>query len=97
MSHQVVGSRVGAIQSSDEEAVRLYGYGVYEGDQPLDRDDCLAPRGFPTPRIRLDSGDVVWGCQCWWGSEESVRKNIGERRVELVLVPAAQEEEPYDD
>ena len=28
------------------------------------------------PRIRLDSGKVVWGCECWWGPEKAVRKKM---------------------
>lgn len=39
---------------------------------------------WKNPRITLDSGDVVWGCQCWWGPEESVRAKIAGRAVELV-------------
>jgi hypothetical protein len=26
------------------------------------------------PRIRLDSGSIVWGCESWWASEEYVKK-----------------------
>jgi len=26
------------------------------------------------PRIRLDSGKCVWGCECWWGPEAALRK-----------------------
>jgi hypothetical protein len=26
------------------------------------------------PRIRLDSGKYVWGCECWWGPEAALRK-----------------------
>jgi len=39
------------------------------------------------PRIRLDTGDVVWGCQCWWGPEDEVRSSIGDRKVVMVPVP----------
>ena len=28
------------------------------------------------PKIRLDSGKVVWGCECWWGPEEVVKKTL---------------------
>lgn len=23
------------------------------------------------PRIRLEDGSVIWGCQCWWGQAET--------------------------
>lgn len=28
------------------------------------------------PRIRLDNGKTVWGCECWWGPEEAVKEKI---------------------
>jgi hypothetical protein len=34
------------------------------------------------PRIRLDNGSVVWGCECWWGSEAGIRDMIEKRRAE---------------
>lgn len=33
------------------------------------------------PKIVLDSGKVVWGCECWWGPEEKMRAEIAGRRV----------------
>ena len=76
-----VGARVGAIQSADELEVRLYGYGVYDGDK--EHPDL----GFPNPRITLDDGRIVWGCECWWGPEEKVKKLIGKRAVKIVQKP----------
>ncbi|MCK9558593.1 MAG: hypothetical protein M0R50_11225 [Candidatus Cloacimonetes bacterium] len=115
-----IGSRVGAVCSADKDTVRLYGYGVYEGDF-IRPDDTRTPFGTITevqkafiehykypdgttanqiseehkkalnsllsnPRIRLDNGDVVWGCQCWWGSVDRVKGMIGDRKVEIVPV-----------
>lgn len=72
--------RVGAVRNADKNTVYLYGYGVYEGDE-------IHPElGFPNPKIQLDNGSVVWGCECWWGSEEKVKQMIGERNVEFVEV-----------
>ncbi len=28
------------------------------------------------PKIKLDSGQVVWGCECWWGPEEAFDENF---------------------
>lgn len=36
------------------------------------------------PKIVLDDGRVVWGCQCWWGPEEKIKASIGPRRVVMV-------------
>lgn len=73
-----VGTRVGAIQKSDKEAVYLYGFGVYAG-----REVPPENRGFriPNPKIELDNGKVVFGCECYWGPEEGVKKMIDGRRV----------------
>lgn len=83
---RVIGSRVGAILSADENEVHLLGYGTYQGDEipppgikfvGID----LHELGHSNPKILLDNGKVVWGCECWWGSEEQVRNSIGSRRV----------------
>lgn len=36
---------------------------------------------WTNPRITLDDGRVVWGCQCWWGAESKVKDMIGDRKV----------------
>jgi len=33
------------------------------------------------PKIVLDSGKVVWGCQCWWTDESKTEAIIGGRKV----------------
>lgn len=75
-----INSRVGAIRDADSKEVRLFGYGVYLGDEvhPVLK--------FPNPKIKLDDGSVVWGCECWWAGEEETKKIIGSRKV--VSVPA---------
>ncbi len=72
--------RVGAIRSADDETVQFFGYGVHIGDR--------LPPDFPVenPCIRLDTGQLVWGYECWWGTEEKVKKLIGGRNVEMVDV-----------
>lgn len=86
------GDRVGALLNSDKDKVYLFGYGVYEGDFPTGLDpnpagwvaETIHEKGAPNPRIRLDDGKIVWGCECWWGSEEEVRNSIGKREIVLV-------------
>lgn len=78
------GERVGAIFGSSkdgEKRVQLLGYGVYTGDEvPVDAAgfiaDALREFGNPNPRIDLDFGYAVWGCECWWGPEIEVMKLI---------------------
>jgi hypothetical protein len=78
-----VGARIGAIASSNKDEVRLFGYGVYEGDE-VPPQDVVGPFGImsrPNPKLKLDNGDVVWGCECWWGPEDKVKASIGSRKV----------------
>lgn len=42
---------------------------------------CCMRRGVKNPRILLDSGSYVYGCECWWGAEEAVKDKIGDRKV----------------
>lgn len=78
-----VGNKVGAIVSGDPETKVVYflGYGIYEGDQVPPKGVTflgldLSELGHTNPKIVLDSGEVVWGCQVWWGPEAAVQKRI---------------------
>ena len=44
-------------------------------------DEICQELGLKNPKIRLDSGEVVWGYECWWGPEEKVTETIGDRKV----------------
>jgi len=78
-----IGTRVGAISHHDAGIVYLFGWGTYEGDFVPeeacgDLAEMLREPGIPNPRIRLDSGQIVYGCECWWGPEETLRKKFAE-------------------
>ncbi len=70
-----IGERVGAILDAnrDTKEVRFFGYGVYEGDHPVGIGDNLT---IDNPRIKLDNGDVIWGFECWWGSEVKIKEQL---------------------
>ena len=72
------GERVGAIRDANTEVVNFFGYGVFDGDQKH------PDMGFPNPHITLDSGEVVWGCECWWGPEDKIKAKIGDRKINIV-------------
>lgn len=80
-----IGDRVGAIRNADSTTVYLYGFGEYMGEQ-------IPTRGFlgevemENPTIKLDSGQVVYGFECWWGSEAKTKEMIGDRTVVTVTV-----------
>jgi hypothetical protein len=81
-----IGDRVGAIRNADDSAVYLYGYGVYNGMKrppyglfgvPIEK----MPENYTNPCILLDNGETVWGLECWWGSEEKIKKAIGNKKI----------------
>lgn len=76
-----VGERVGAIFSGNKERVQFLGYGVYVGDEaPVGAvgfmADAIRQGGGKNPRIDLDQGYTVWGCECWWGPELAVMQRL---------------------
>jgi hypothetical protein len=74
-----VGLRVHVVLSSNDEAVRFLGWGTCEGRFAPFPDDP----DWLNPRIRLDSGEVVWGFECWWGegSAEEFNKWVAGRKL----------------
>ncbi len=87
MSTLKPGDRVGAIQEIGLESVKFFGYGIYEGEYNLPPhvyyalDDNDEDFNQLSPRIRLDNSKELFGVECIWGSEEAVKKEIGDRRV----------------
>lgn len=69
---ETVGMRVGAILGTEDNVVRFLGYGVYEGEE-VPPDGPLHSMSLPNPKIKLDTGEVVWGYQCWWGPEQKIK------------------------
>ena len=103
------GIRVFAAESASNDEVRLYGYGVYEGDfrppvspfgQQWEEVEEMIRKDYPdnadkmienlqrltNPRIKLDDGQTVWGCQCWWGPESKAAEFFDNRKVTIVPV-----------
>lgn len=82
-----VGERVGVALGTRGRKVIFIGWGVYEGRHPV-ADDAVGFRAemkqcVPmdhedrlNPRIRLDDGSVVWGCECWWGPEAIIKERL---------------------
>jgi hypothetical protein len=84
------GDRVGAILGSKPDGtVNFLGYGVYDGDEipssaAGQMGEILRDIGRANPKIVLDNGKVVWGCECWWGSEKRVAETLeGKKVVEI--------------
>jgi len=74
-------ARVGAILSAEDRIVQFLGYGKYVGDEIPEEAvgfmaEALKTNKITNPKIVLDSGKVVYGCECWWGSEEKVKEEL---------------------
>lgn len=81
MNKVEVGSRVGAISHSENNTLYVFGFGVYDGDFVPDTaagtmGKTLQQVGAKNPKITLDNGKVVWGCECWWGPEDEVKQRL---------------------
>lgn len=87
-----VGDRVGAILSAKEGVVRFLGFGTYMGKEVPPENVGGFNIGLPNPKILLDNGEVVWGCECWWGPEEKVKKEIEGQTIEQVSMCSFREE-----
>ena len=75
------GSRAGAILKADAKTVHLIGYGVYVGDEIPPENVGGFNLAIPNPKIELDNGKFVFGCECWWATEDEVIKMVGFRKV----------------
>lgn len=71
-----IGSRVGVILGTDNMVVNWLGYGTYQGEQIPPTGVGGYNYGLPTPKLVLDNGDVVWGCESWWGSEADIKAQL---------------------
>jgi hypothetical protein len=79
-----VGDRVGAVLSADLETktVKLLGYGRYMGrDIPSAEAvgfmaEYARQQELDTPVLYLDDGGIVFGCECFWEREESIKQKI---------------------
>ena len=80
-----IGDRVVAIVGTKDGVTRWLGEGVYAGDFPVAPEAAGLNFGQLNPRIDLDCGKSVWGCECWWGPKGKVEAQWPDRS-EWVLV-----------
>ena len=86
-----VGTRVSTIRNADERTVYTFGLGVYEGDFVPDKDlpgiaGMFGEMSRTNPRIKLDSGEVVYGCECYWAPEVFLLNEFGDRQFVQVSI-----------
>ena len=85
------GERVGAFYALGRTRAVLFGYGLYEGEFTPPEDIMAAAGpvallGITLPRLKLDDGTVIWGCECWWGPEAEVKGMLSTVRQSTVRV-----------
>jgi hypothetical protein len=73
----------------EDNKIFFFGYGTYDGDFVPEASERVLfwglPLDHPNPRITLDgSGKHVYGCECWWGPEEQIKKMLTNRKVIIV-------------
>ena len=91
------GDRVGAIYSidHDKKEVHFFGFGIYGGEERPTDDvfhlgfpvSSMAPEGYTNPKLVLDNGQIVYGCESWWGTEgkiTSMIKDLEEQGYKIV-------------
>jgi hypothetical protein len=84
------GIRVAAILSSNGKNINFIGYGKYVGDDVPGLEavgpmaEAMRKNGQKNPKIILDNGDVVWGCECWWGDADDFEKKFAGRKLNQV-------------
>lgn len=68
-----------------------YVYSEELGREPTEEEvtEYLLKNPYKNPKILLDSGDVVWGMQCWWGPEDQIKRKLKGIRVLHQPVPNA--------
>lgn len=80
------GTRVLCVLSMTLNEAYVLGEGVYQGEEVpppgigANMDLDLHRMGQANPKILLDSGEVVWGCECWWAPIEEMKERIGNRK-----------------
>ena len=89
-----IGDRVGAIASIRNGVAEIFGFGTYKGALvPNHKDgrgtsaDLLKEADVENPTIELDNGELIYGCECWWASEEKIQEMIGKcTEVKIVTI-----------
>lgn len=86
------GGRVGVILSTSDTEIVMLGYGTYLGNFNPTSEGVDGPNAL-IPKVRLDSGRIVWGFQMYWGAEELVRNSLEKDRAKGVNITQLTDEE----
>ena len=74
--------RVGVIYHSTRTQTDFIGYGDFVGVE--DYPESKEP--MKTAKIHMDSGEYIWGIECWWDSAEKVERFLKGKTIVQVTV-----------
>ena len=80
-------TRICAVLKADDKDVYLIGYGSYVGDEIPDNNtvgpmaEILKQAKIKNPKLVMDDGSIVWGCECWWGDVDVANEFMGKRNI----------------
>lgn len=91
-----------AISHGEEGVLYIFGRGEYIGETVPKgaagfMGKLLEEEEVKNPTIKLDSGELVYGCECWWGSEAKCEERFANfkevKTISIVERRKAAEEE----
>lgn len=86
------GDKIFAATHADGDHVYFLGFGIYKGTEIPGEDvvgmmgSLLRMREQENPKLVLDSGEVIYGCECYWGPADQFRSFSNMRKVVQVTV-----------
>ena len=89
------GERVYVVSRETEGTVYVYGWATHVGSEKYPGGPGLCRKGVNNPRLNLENGGWVYGCESWWGpaTEAEITGWIGGRTV-VVMDPIHTDEHP---
>lgn len=87
------GERVFAVfRTKCDGSIDVFGSGTYLGDKfpeeiigyMIFSNEVCKDRDIINPCIELDSGKMVYGCECWWGNEGRMKEVLDGRVLNFV-------------
>jgi len=93
-----LGDKVFVVAWGDNDNIYFLGFGVYEGDEVPGEDvagmmgSLLRMREQKNPKLVLDNGDSIWGCECYWGPTDQFRSFSNMRKIVPITVADYREE-----
>jgi hypothetical protein len=87
LDHEIKEIRAWEVQELADEKSTLHHFATVTGKPVVPMTDEaireLAIQSCSNPRIKLDNGKTVWGCECWWGDADGFlgSREKGDRNI----------------